>query len=655
VRSTFFVNAYGLGFYNEEDPVALRPAFQAIYDQGHEVGNHTSDHHYGFQLDGKWDVGSTTGWADFIKALGSADQSYWAKVIGAGNDSLVKYTTIPVSSVVGFRAPYLQWREATFLGAKSKGITYDCSIEEGALGDGKSFRWPYTLDAGSPGHNESWNANSSNPDGWQLGNIPGFWELPVHLLIIPPNEELAKYGIPDSLRARIKAAPGNGWVVDRITAFDYNLWSIGLTKADVLGMLKYNFDLRYNNNRAPFMFGAHTQYYDDAYDVAGHPNATSAEMRAAIEEFITYALSKSDTRMVPGKDIIAWCANPKQLGGAADGPYKLTVTATNGTVAVSPQKTEYAAGTEVTLTATPSTGYDFTGWSGSGASGTTNPLKITMNAAKTITATFTKQGVSKPASENLVTLAGWEAAVDDMGSKVDTGTAIIKNDIVTVKFTQVKMPNDSTYPWVNLTAYLDSNLVGVDSFSVTYKCDKELSVVLDQPPLSEAGTSYQKSMPASATAFGTQKFGIKSFAQPSWVETADKAALDLSKVTSISFVPTLPEAGGAASVEIKEVILYGYKGSTVAVLPGVALSRTASQSLIQNMSRQSVSFTVPADGIYELALFSLDGQKLTTIAKRNFAAGSHMISWNAQNLPANVYVVSLRGNGVQSVRKGFVN
>ena len=40
------------------------------------------------------------------------------------------------------------------------------------------------------------------------------------------------------------------------------------------------------------------------------------------------------------------------------------------------------------LTAVPAGGYVFSGWSGD-ASGTTNPLTVTMNANKSITATFT--------------------------------------------------------------------------------------------------------------------------------------------------------------------------------------------------------------------------------------------------------------------------
>lgn len=49
----------------------------------------------------------------------------------------------------------------------------------------------------------------------------------------------------------------------------------------------------------------------------------------------------------------------------------------------------YNYGTQVQLTAIPSTGYTFTGWSGD-ASGSTNPLTVTMDGNKNITANFTK-------------------------------------------------------------------------------------------------------------------------------------------------------------------------------------------------------------------------------------------------------------------------
>jgi uncharacterized repeat protein (TIGR02543 family) len=68
--------------------------------------------------------------------------------------------------------------------------------------------------------------------------------------------------------------------------------------------------------------------------------------------------------------------------------YSITVTASNGTVVQNPNQTTYSTGSQVILTATPITGYQFTGWSGD-VSSTTNPLTVTMDGNKNITANFT--------------------------------------------------------------------------------------------------------------------------------------------------------------------------------------------------------------------------------------------------------------------------
>jgi uncharacterized repeat protein (TIGR02543 family) len=80
--------------------------------------------------------------------------------------------------------------------------------------------------------------------------------------------------------------------------------------------------------------------------------------------------------------------------GAGDGstPQQVNVAAaaspsSGGTVTGGGQ---YTHGSTVTLTATPSDGYRFTGWSGDGA-GTANPLYITVEADKTVTASFEKE------------------------------------------------------------------------------------------------------------------------------------------------------------------------------------------------------------------------------------------------------------------------
>jgi uncharacterized repeat protein (TIGR02543 family) len=76
---------------------------------------------------------------------------------------------------------------------------------------------------------------------------------------------------------------------------------------------------------------------------------------------------------------------------SSDIQYSLTTNASpsgSGSVTVSPNQSTYYSGTQVTLTAVPNTGYTFSGWSG-GATGTTNPLNITITGNTSITANFT--------------------------------------------------------------------------------------------------------------------------------------------------------------------------------------------------------------------------------------------------------------------------
>jgi uncharacterized repeat protein (TIGR02543 family) len=83
--------------------------------------------------------------------------------------------------------------------------------------------------------------------------------------------------------------------------------------------------------------------------------------------------------------------------------FTLTTTVV-GSGSVSPASGTFDQGTVQTLTATPATGYVFTGWSGS-AKGTTNPLSVTMDANKTITATFKlQQTISLIKGWNLISL-----------------------------------------------------------------------------------------------------------------------------------------------------------------------------------------------------------------------------------------------------------
>ncbi len=61
----------------------------------------------------------------------------------------------------------------------------------------------------------------------------------------------------------------------------------------------------------------------------------------------------------------------------------------HGSVTKDPDKTTYTYNEVVQLTATPDVGWSFADWSGD-ASGTANPLSVTMDANKAVTANYTQ-------------------------------------------------------------------------------------------------------------------------------------------------------------------------------------------------------------------------------------------------------------------------
>jgi len=71
--------------------------------------------------------------------------------------------------------------------------------------------------------------------------------------------------------------------------------------------------------------------------------------------------------------------------------YVLTTSSSNGTVTKNPNTSYYLEDSEVILTPVPSTGYRFSSWSGDIVS-SANPLTVTMDADKSITANFLKNG-----------------------------------------------------------------------------------------------------------------------------------------------------------------------------------------------------------------------------------------------------------------------
>jgi hypothetical protein len=304
IRLSFYMTTVYADEWGSESQAYVKRAWHTALVDGHEIGDHTRGHLHG-------EMFSLAQWTTEMQScLNKLTQAFDPNEVANTPDN-TKGIGATASDIVGFRTPFLEYNDATLQAEKNLGFRYDCSIEDGFQEDqdGSNYLWPYTLDNGSPGHQVLVDWGSKQP----ITPHPGLWELPLNPVIVPPDDKCAMYGVQPGLRARMQAR--QSWFdvqSGKITGFDYNLWvSFSMTKAEFLATLKYTLDQRIGGNRAPFMFGAHTDYYSSKYTAV--PNATLAERQQAIEEFLDYARAKPMVRVRSNKEILEWVRNPEPL------------------------------------------------------------------------------------------------------------------------------------------------------------------------------------------------------------------------------------------------------------------------------------------------------------------------------------------------------
>lgn len=297
VRVSFYPNTKYIESWVYETPTLIKRAWRRAYEDGHEFGIHTHNHIDGSdfsQVEWENEIDLSFDW--LTKSYRSDEEECCPDTnVGVGIDA---------THITGFRAPFLSYNAKTFRAIQAKGLVYDCSVEDGWQSDhnGTNYPWPYTLDDGSPVFD------------WQIANAPyeiykGLWQLPTHPVIVPPDDVAEQYGFDPGLRNRTKSIISEG----KITGFDYNMWVIlGMSKDEFLATLKYTLDLRLQGNRAPMTFGAHTDYYSTQWAGDKECKTSASERREAVEEFIQYALSKPEARVVTHQTIVDWMRSPNR-------------------------------------------------------------------------------------------------------------------------------------------------------------------------------------------------------------------------------------------------------------------------------------------------------------------------------------------------------
>ncbi|KAN0065437.1 hypothetical protein ACQY0O_001273 [Thecaphora frezii] len=188
---------------------------------------------------------------------------------------------IPYKSIIGYRAPYLNYSRANLEHLHQAGFTYDSSSTASVpVTDANTDAfWPYTLDYGMANDCQSVD-NICNGEP----KLPGFWELPM-------------YAIFDE-----KGAQG---------AHLMDPWLDG-EPADVLNWMKNTFSDHYKGKRQPFGLYTHPIHL-----ALNYPNqqgvAQIKKMVDAINEFLDWATTSADMQnvwIVSNKQLLAWMQNP---------------------------------------------------------------------------------------------------------------------------------------------------------------------------------------------------------------------------------------------------------------------------------------------------------------------------------------------------------
>ncbi|KAK1229475.1 hypothetical protein PQX77_007473 [Marasmius sp. AFHP31] len=189
---------------------------------------------------------------------------------------------IPLSSIKGFRAPFLNYSAATLQRLYKAGFEYDSSASASipVTDPNTDAYWPYTLDYGM--------ANDClMVPGTCQGQLklPGFWEIPMYAFF----DKRGNAG-PHLMDPWLDMANGNDKVID----------------SDTLEYMKDTFTAHYNGNRQPI--GLYTHPIHLALDYPGVQAPTQTV--SMINAFLDWAQQQQNVWIVSSAQLLAWVKNP---------------------------------------------------------------------------------------------------------------------------------------------------------------------------------------------------------------------------------------------------------------------------------------------------------------------------------------------------------
>lgn len=393
--------------------------------------------------------------------------------------------------------------------------------------------------------------------------------------------------------------------------------------------------------------------------------------------------------------------------GTNPSTYTLTTAANpaaGGSITRSPNASSYNAGTVVTLTAVPASGYTFSSWSG-GASGTSATTTVTMNASTSVTANFTNSSggtytltttaspsaggtitrspnASTYAAGTVVTLtatpasgytfSSWSGGAS--GSNATTTVTMNANTSVTANFTssgggttlRIDDKSGTGTGYCSADGSRQNTYTGADGGYYVNLSNSSAKGITWAVRAGAAGTytlrwRYANAGSSSATSARVLVNGVQAIASvafpktsawTAWTTTANVTVTLVAGTNKIRLETTVAaEFANIDWIEITgnnptETACSGVVGSRIAVMDNAKVS-------IPLVDEGPVVFPNPSNGQSSLKLtlatqqkilvnmYAADGRMVQQLANRVFAPGIHLLPVDAKGLKPGVYFISV--------------
>lgn len=195
----------------------------------------------------------------------------WSDELGGMRQTLSKFANIPIESIVGERAPFLQTSgDVTFQAMSQSGIKWDCSYPTITYSSPGAF--PYTMDYGFP--------QDCQIEPCPKSSYPGIWNVPMIVL-------------RDVANHTCSMADG---CANRTT-----------TEAEAYNFLKSNFNAHHGTNKAPFGVHLHAAWFlEEPANFDGYLH------------FLDDLVAMDDVYIVTVSQGVEWMKNPVALSGAKE-------------------------------------------------------------------------------------------------------------------------------------------------------------------------------------------------------------------------------------------------------------------------------------------------------------------------------------------------